>query len=550
MKSFLIAAAAAAIPFLAVASAAPVPASDPIELARVNGEAVTDADLKHAFVGKHGGHTVFLGGATEARRFLDIVINERLLVQEGYTLGLDEDPAIKPQVDELRERKAAEVLLKQEIDEKSVPTGEEILAAWELADELFLAREIVVETREEAESLHSTLLGGADSEELARRCSIAPSRTRGGSLSPFTWGSLALPLEQAAFALQPGEFSKPFRTSEGWAVLYMIDRLDAFRPELDEKVRAKIAAKLTERKKEARTAELSAILWQKFEAKAIDEKLTATGLARMMAKAPETEVATWKGGALTLKDAFTPGELRMFAALTPARAADQIDATLREAVNTALIKLEARERRIAEVAAVAGEVDRFEAKLIEGLLYAKHVLTGVKVEDDEVRASYEQQKGQLMLGERRRVAHIAVATEDEAEKLRERIRRGEDFLELLRSHTLDKAGLKNAGDLGWIEKGKVAEKYAPLFELPQNGVSEPIRSDQAWHLVRVNEIQPERPLSFEEAREKIRTTLLEKKKHDARERWIAKLREAGQIEINEAGIEAFVKLNPYEGPGQ
>ena len=539
--------ALAVMPLLAAAAPATPPAA-PLELARVNGESITESQLKAAFVGKHGGHTVFLGGDTETRRFLDIVINERLLVQEAYNLGLDADPAVKPLVDAFRETSSAEHLLKLEIDEKSAPTTEEIRAAWDVADQLFLAREIIADTRQEAESIRASLLQGADFEEIARACSIAPSRTRAGNLSPFTWGSLSAAVEEVVFSLEPGEISKPFPVAEGWSLIQLVNRVEAVRPAMDERVSARIAAKLKERKKEKRTNELSAMLWAKFGAKVVMEDVTPRALARTLEKAPDTVIATWNGGQLTVKEAFARGELKMFSAFGPGRASERIDTTLRSAVNTALIRLEAKARKMDEVPAVAEAVDKYEAKLMEGVLYSKHVLKDVKVEDDEVRASYEAQKDKLLIGEKRRVSHIAVATEAEAKELCDRTKRGEDFLELLRKHTLDKPSIKTEGDLGWIEKGRVAEMYDHLFSLPLNGVAPPVGSDNGWHVLRVTAIEPEHPLSFEEAREKIRTNLLEKKKHDARQRWIEKLREAGEIEVLKVGVDAFVKANPYEDP--
>ena len=52
----------------------------------------------------------------------------------------------------------------------------------------------------------------------------------------------------------------------------------------------------------------------------------------------------------------------------------------------------------------------------------------------------------------------------------------------------------------------------------------------------------------EEAKETIRKNVFEKKKHDARERWIEKLRSVAEIELLEKGIVEFVRLNPYENP--
>ncbi|MGK2855875.1 MAG: peptidylprolyl isomerase [Thermoanaerobaculia bacterium] len=523
--------------------------ASPIVLALVNGEEITDADLKEGFVGKHGGHTTFLGGETEARRFLDIVINERLLVQEAYSLGLDQDPVVKPLVDAFRDQNAVNYLLKSEIDDKAAPTKDEIREAWETAADLFVAREIVVETRAEAESIRTSLIHGADFETLARMCSTSPTRTRGGSLSPFTWGSLSSEVEVAVFPMEPGEISPVFRTKTGWSVLRLGDRMPANRPALDERVSVRIAAKLTERKKETLTVALSETLWKKYDAHIVLEQLTPRELSRLQNMTPDAVVAEWKGGRLTAAEAFAADELKMYSAFPAGRAAEQIESTLHAAVNTALVREEARARKIAEeVPTVAETVARREAKLMEGVLYAKHVLKNVKVEDADVRNAYEEQKSKLMLPERRRVAHIAVATEEEAKALRERLVAGEPFAELLKKLSLDTESVKNGGDIGWIEKGKVVEMYDPLFELPQGGYSAPIQSANAWHIVTVTEIAPEHPLSFEEAKEKLRTNLLEKKKHDAREIWIGKLREAADIEISEKGIKAYVKANPYEDP--
>lgn len=540
-------AALSAIPLTAATKDAP--AASPIVLARVNGEDVTDADLKQAFVGKHGGHTTFLGGETEARRFLDIVINERLLVQEAYNLGLDADPAVKPKVDAFRDQTAVSYLLKSEIDDKSVPTKDEIRDAWEKAADLFIAREIVLDTRAEATSVHAGLMGGADFEGVARRCSIAASRNRGGALAPFTWGSLSPEVEEVVFTLEAGEISPVFRTKDGWSILLLVDRMPATRPPLDDRVSARIAAKLAERKKEALTSSLSEALWKKYEARIVLEQLTPLELSRLQNLTPDAVVAEWKGGRLTAAEAFSADELKMYSAFPPARAAEKIESTINAAVNTALVREEARARRIAdEVPSVADTVAKREAKLMEEVLYAKHVLKNVKVEDADVRKAYEEQKEKLMLPERRRVAHIAVATEDEAKALREKLVAGEPFAELLKTLSLDTESIKNGGDIGWIEKGKVAETYDPLFELPQGGYSAPIQSANAWHIVRVTEIAPEHPLSFDEAKEKLRANLLEKRKHDAREVWIGKLREAADIRIVESGLKAFVKANPYQDP--
>lgn len=531
----------------AIAQGATPPAIAPtVELALVNGEPITDADLKRSFVGKHGGHTTFLGGAEETRRFLGILINERLLIQEAYNLGLDSDPLVKPQVDAMRDERSLQFLLKQQIEEKAAVTEEEIRAAWEKAAELFIAREIVLDTRQEADSLRRSLIAGADFEALARLCSIATSSSRAGNLQPFTWGSLPLEIEEAAFATEPGDISAIIATQDGFRIIQVVNRGDAQRPPLDEKVSARIAAKLKERKIAKLTEALSEYLWSRFKAEIAVPELDANVLTKLLRSAPDTPLVKWDGGELTIGQIFMAGELKMYSSLAPGRAAEKIDRAIRQSVNTSLIKLEARDRKIAEVPEVASAIDAFEAKLMESALYTKHVLVGVKVEEQDVLDAYEKQKDKLMKAERRRVAHIAVATEAEAKELKARIEKGGEFADLLK-RSLDVPSVKTGGDLGWIDKEKVAETFEPLFKLPVGGLADPIKSENAWHVVRVTEIEPPRPYAFEEVKEKLRKNLLEKKKHDAREFWIAKLRKASEIKVLDKGVASFVVANPYTG---
>jgi parvulin-like peptidyl-prolyl isomerase len=520
----------------------------PLELARVNGEPITDGDLKAAFVGKHGGHTAFLGGEAEARRFLDIVIDERLLIQEAYNLGLDADPSVKPKVDEFRDRKCSDYLAKQEFEQKAAPSKEEIREAWQKAGDLFLASEIVLDTKAEAEAIRRSLMGGAEFEPLARACSIAPSKSRGGSIPPFTWGSLSPEIEEAAAMLEPGQISPVIHRPEGWTILVLIDKVPAQRPELDERVSQRIEARLRERRLETLTTAFAEFLWKSYGAEITLSDRGVSSLASLLRSRPDTVVAKWTGGELKVSDAFSPGEVRMFGAFLPGRAAEKIDSTLRSAVNTQLIRLEAKRRGVSELPEVAGEVDRFEARLVESALYDKHVLTAVKVADEEIRAAYEAQKSSLIVPEKRRVAHIGVAAEKDAVELRKRIDNGEDFADLVKKHSLDKGTNKIEGDLGWIVKGRVEETWDPIFALPVGGVTQPIESKDSgsWHLVKVTAIETEHPLSFEEAKEKIGKQLLEKKKHDARKFWIAKLREASEIVILDEGVRAFVAANPMK----
>ncbi|HDQ72424.1 MAG TPA: hypothetical protein ENN19_10045 [Chloroflexi bacterium] len=88
------------------------------------------------------------------------------------------------------------------------------------------ARHIYVDTREEAERILTQLQASADFAALARAHSQDTStREHGGDLGFFPRGILVVPeVENAAFALQPGQFSGVIESPNGYHIVQVIER--------------------------------------------------------------------------------------------------------------------------------------------------------------------------------------------------------------------------------------------------------------------------------------------------------------------------------------
>lgn len=88
------------------------------------------------------------------------------------------------------------------------------------------ARHILVASLSEAEDVLALLEGGAEFDQLARIYSLDGStRPGGGDLGWFARGTLTVPeLEEAAFALQPGELSGVVQTELGYHVVELLER--------------------------------------------------------------------------------------------------------------------------------------------------------------------------------------------------------------------------------------------------------------------------------------------------------------------------------------
>ena len=97
-------------------------------IARVNEELITWEDLKGRFQARHMGLPIPLTGEGDVRRYLDNYIDERLLTQEAYRMGLDREEEVIKRVQAFRLGRLRGELYQEEVV-KRVDVSEEELKA-------------------------------------------------------------------------------------------------------------------------------------------------------------------------------------------------------------------------------------------------------------------------------------------------------------------------------------------------------------------------------------------------------------------------------------
>lgn len=81
--------------------------------------------------------------------------------------------------------------------------------------------------------------------------------------------------------------------------------------------------------------------------------------------------------------------------------------------------------------------------------------------------------------------HILVKDQAQAQELKTRIDKGEKFEDLAREYSICPSG-QNGGDLGYFERGQMVKEFEDAaFALPVNSVSEPVKTQFGWHLIKV-----------------------------------------------------------------
>jgi peptidyl-prolyl cis-trans isomerase D len=154
---------------------------------------------------------------------------------------------------------------------------------------------------------------------------------------------------------------------------------------------------------------------------------------------------------------------------------------------------------------------------------------GVAIDEQQLREYYESNKQRYTRPGRRHARHILIevgddpaAAEARAKSVYERARAGEDFAALARELS-DDAGSRDAGgDLGFAERGDFDPAFADaVWDMKPGEIRGPVRSSFGWHVIRLEEIDPESTQGFDEVRAELEPELrrarVEKQFGDAQE---------------------------------
>lgn len=169
----------------------------------------------------------------------------------------------------------------------------------------------------------------------------------------------------------------------------------------------------------------------------------------------------------------------------------------------------------------------------------REVFSKVAVEDNELRAYYEDHKEEYRLPSRFRIRELVLAkgatAEEQAEArkkleaIQAELKAGKPFEELARLHSTSPSKA-TGGDLGWMNKGFLRTSIEDAAaKLKPEQVSAPIETDKDLYLVQLIALEDAPVKAFSEVKAKILEKLQEPKAQNAIEQYLANLRMRANI---------------------
>lgn len=174
------------------------------------------------------------------------------------------------------------------------------------------------------------------------------------------------------------------------------------------------------------------------------------------------------------------------------------------------------------------DVEKFKETVKKDLMYKKHREWFEKehpVTEEEIKQYYEDNKDQFA---KRDASHILVADEKTAKEVKEKLNNGEDFAALAKEYSTDTANAANGGELGTFSRGQMVKEFEDAaFALKEGEISEPIKTQFGYHIIKLNKVAD----SIEDNKEAIIKALNDKKYAD----YIKELNEKANV-VTEATI--------------
>jgi peptidyl-prolyl cis-trans isomerase C len=123
--------------------------------------------------------------------------------------------------------------------------------------------------------------------------------------------------------------------------------------------------------------------------------------------------------------------------------------------------------------------------------------------EQELRAEYETQLAAMPKTEYH-ARHILVATEAFAQKIIERLDKGEKFDALAKAESMD-SSKNNGGDLGWFTPGRMVPEFAgAVMSLkPGEFTRKPVQTQYGWHVIQLLEMREVTPPPFDQVRQRL-----------------------------------------------
>lgn len=260
--------------------------------------------------------------------------------------------------------------------------------------------------------------------------------------------------------------------------------------------------------------------------------LSASILFSGYAYAEDKVLATYKGGNITesqvmgqFKDALASQPQfkgKKYADLEP----QMKEALLNGYINSKLLEEEAKTSDVENTKSFKEKLSNVKKQLIQQELidsYLKKNITD-KMIDEEYKMLSSALAGKYEV----KVSHILVKEEAKAKEAKKKLNKGSKFADIAKEYSTDQSTKMNGGTLGYVMEGHLVPEFEKkAFSMKNGEISDPVKTDFGWHIIKLEDKRKAKVPSKEEARDSIKNKLSQ----DMVAKYFDKLRKKANVAV-------------------
>ena len=177
---------------------------------------------------------------------------------------------------------------------------------------------------------------------------------------------------------------------------------------------------------------------------------------------------------------------------------------LDDVITMRLYSLLGQDEKIDETPAFMADLENAKRAMLAQ--YAmRRIISDIAITEEEAKKFYDDNANLFMQPERVHARHILVSDDENLAIVQEELKAGKSFDVIAEEHSIDPGSASNGGDLGEFPRGVMVKEFEEAaFALQNPGdVSEPVKTQFGWHVIKLEERIPESTVPFEQVKQNI-----------------------------------------------
>jgi foldase protein PrsA len=166
-------------------------------------------------------------------------------------------------------------------------------------------------------------------------------------------------------------------------------------------------------------------------------------------------------------------------------------------------------------------LEDFKTNIEMNLKLQKLLEPKITITEDEMKAYFDANKETFDVKEQVKASHILVDSEAKAKEVKEKLSAGGDFAALAKEYSIDTSNSEQGGALGFFSRGDMVPEFENVaFSLEAGTISDPVKTDFGYHIIKLEEKTTAKAAVYEETKDQLKDILFGEKLPTVYDTWI------------------------------